>query len=200
MTQSQESLSSPSTPRPKRSRRKRIALFAGLGLGLVAIPALAMAASGGHPGHHGHLSHHSGEAPTVQQVRAHMDAVADMAFSDVTTRQRSEIDGVLDDLAPKALKMRAEGKGLHEELRDQLRADEIDRADVEALRQDMLHLVDQASKDALDGVVGILEVLSPEQRRALLDKSQARHEQMRARHEELTTHPASPPTGLRGRR
>ena len=52
---------------------------------------------------------------------------------------------------------------------------QIDRAAIERLRQDGLALADEASKIAIDGVADVGDVLTPEQRKDLIDLGRRLH-------------------------
>jgi hypothetical protein len=166
---------------PSKGRWNKVLLWGGLVAGIVSVPVVGMAAMPHiHPGPAGHH-----RAETAKELRAHLGKAADFAFCTEDSRgpclvtvdaaQRERIDTVLDGVAPKMFAHRGEARGLHDEMRDQLSAEQIDRGDVEEVRRDGLDLADRASKDILDAIVDIAEVLTPEQRRQIAERAEGRH-------------------------
>ena len=134
---------------------KRQLLFAGA---LVLVPIVAIAGSGLH--RHG-------------DPRAHVEEVLDDV--DATDAQRQAIAPLVDRATASAHEIHLQGEELHDELHALLIADTIDRAAVESLRKEAVALVDQASREMVDAMTGMAEVLTPEQRREIAREAESWH-------------------------
>jgi Spy/CpxP family protein refolding chaperone len=64
----------------------------------------------------------------------------------------------------------------HKQLHEILSADVIDRARLEAVRTDQIRLADQASQRIVQGIADAAEVLTPEQRAALVARLERHHD------------------------
>lgn len=136
----------------------------------------ALHGSGGGGGRGGHafgLSMLSDPAAAKQHVAAMSDLVLRgvNATDDQKQKTRQITDRLIDQLGPVAEKHHQ----LHAALVTELAKPQIDRAAIEKLRQDGLALADEASKIALDGVEEIGDVLTPDQRKELIDLGRRLH-------------------------
>lgn len=135
---------------------KRQLLFAGA---LVLVPIVAIAGSGLH-GRHGN-------------PKAHVEEMLDDV--DATDAQRQAIAPLVDRATARAHEIHAQGEELHDELHDLLTADVIDRAALELVRVDAVALVDRASREMVDAMTGMAEVLTPEQRKEIARRAESWH-------------------------
>lgn len=139
---------------------RKIALLA---LVFAGVAGLKVAFAGGpHCGHHG-------GPPTAESVREHLNFVTDRALDhvDATDEQYSSVDAILDQAAPEIAGYASQGQELHGRFASALAADPTNRQALEALRVEGLALADKASTAALDDLVKLASVLSPEQRQKL---------------------------------
>ena len=152
-------------PRPRR-RFKRWILIAALPI-LGGIALLPKAMAWGHHGHH--------KAKSAEELREHMDRRADWVLGrlDASDAQRTQIDAILDETAPKAFALMKEGRELRKGMRTALLAPEVDEQAVQAARADLDALADQGSELFFDTITRVSKVLTPEQR-AQIDEHLAR--------------------------
>ena len=164
------SSSSPSSEGARCSRRggrrrwgRKIGVLAILLLGLAGVRA-AVAGGGGHCGSHG-------GPVTAEAVSEHMSWATDRALDhvDATDDQYKAVDGIVAESAPELAGFAGEGRALKGRMKDALVANPTDRAALESLRVEALALADRASAAALDDVVKLASVLTPEQRQKLAE-------------------------------
>ncbi len=116
---------------------------------------------GGHHGRFSEMSDAEVEAKIermVKHVAIEIDATAEQQEK-ITTL----VTTVAKDLKPVHEQMRAAGKEIH----DLLMADSIDRAALEKVRADRLAEADRISKNLVNAVADVAEVLTAEQRNVL---------------------------------
>ncbi len=160
----------------------------GLLVGAAALAAVAPRASafhgvGGHGfGPHGFGGHGRG-AFAAQMLsdpaaaKEHVAAMSDFVLRSVNAsaeqkqKTRQITDRLIDQLGPLAEKHHQ----LHAAMVAELAKPQIDRAAIEKLRQDGLALADEASKIAIDGLADVGDVLTPEQRKDLIDLGRRLH-------------------------
>jgi Spy/CpxP family protein refolding chaperone len=146
--------------------RRRVGLIA-IAATLVAIAGgtLAFAHSGG--GHHGPMAGNS------EQHLEHMQAM--LTKIGASDAQKSQIEGILkpafDDMKATREAHFAAFKQFHEAMG----APSIDRARLESLRAAQVKSLDEASKRLVTAIGDAAEVLSPEQRAALIQQFEKRH-------------------------
>lgn len=149
------------------------AVFALGGLGLSVAHAQAsaprqcdMAGPDGcrHPG----MEHRDGHHPDMFGPFGH-GRMLDRMLDDVkaTDAQRTQIKQIAEAARQDMQKLHEAGRGLHEQTMQALTAPKVDEAAVESLRQQMLAQHDKASKRALQAMIDISRVLTPEQRATL---------------------------------
>lgn len=139
---------------------RKIAVLAILFAGLAGLGA---AFAGG-----GHCAHRGGPV-TAEGVREHMAWATDRALDrvDATDEQYKAVDGIIDESAPQLAAFAQQGHELKGRFHSALSSDPTDRAALEALRAEGLALADKASAAALDDLVKLASVLTPEQRQEL---------------------------------
>jgi Spy/CpxP family protein refolding chaperone len=100
--------------------------------------------------------------PDPEHIHERAEHVFDSV--DATPRQRTEswrlLEGAIDDLRA----YREEGRALRDRLGSALVAPRIDRAEVRAIRADLVDLFDRATDRGVELLVGIAELFTPEQR------------------------------------
>jgi len=84
-----------------------------------------------------------------------------------TDAQRTQIKQIADATRQDMQKLHEAGRGLHEKSMQVLTAPKVDEAAAESLRQQMLAQHDKVSKRALQAMLDISRVLTPEQRATL---------------------------------
>lgn len=134
--------------------------------GLVACAILAAGIVAGCARHR-----HEGAA-TPGEFQARFDKVTQRALKkvDATEDQKAKIKPIADDLAAALYGFREERRAIRSRLVDALEADRVDPGEVAKIREDALALADRASKKVTEAMVRASAVLSPEQRRKLLER------------------------------
>jgi Spy/CpxP family protein refolding chaperone len=127
----------------------------------------------GFPGgwHGGACGDHGPGADKLGFMVEHVKKVANL---DET--QSAAVDAVLADAGPRLADLRAEGEALREAMHAALAADDVDTREVERLRKDGIDLADRASREGLDALMRVREVLTPEQRATVRDLIERFHE------------------------
>ena len=110
----------------------------------------------GHPGH-------------IERMLDSVNATAD---------QRAQIKQIVQAAAADMQAQRAAARALHEQSRQLFTQPTVDARAAEALRQQMLAQHDQASKRALQTMLDVSRVLTPEQRKLLADRMAQRRSMM----------------------
>jgi periplasmic protein CpxP/Spy len=156
----------------KRQRRRTFfkGLFAGGLIGSLAAASFAVFSQYGGWMHGGCGMRHAMHDPAA--VAERMEFASDWMLSRIgaseeqKTRVRAIVKQAVADLAP----LRSQHLQRRQQLRDALVQPAIDRDAVNRLRQEELQLADQASARIQEAVLAAAEVLTPEQRKALLDR------------------------------
>jgi periplasmic protein CpxP/Spy len=157
-------------PTPNHARRRgehgRIALVMAIGLVLAAGLAFAGYRAQDSFGHHGPFARHS-----PRLIREFIEFRVDRALEQVAAsdEQKRQVQSIL----ARGFDEHASAFETHEALRQQvhelLTAETIDHAAVEALRAEQVQRIDAVSRQLKDAVVEIAELLTPEQRRRLVE-------------------------------
>jgi protein CpxP len=170
-----------STDGAKPNRRRRI-LYALLGasalITLVAARPIAAAIQGvGHfhrswGGHWGHR----GIGP--EAAREHVQIATKWALRDIdaTEEQQDRVNkivaGAIDDLFGLKQRHQQNRQAFHE----QLGGASVDRAALEQIRKSEMALADEASKRLVQALADVSDVLTPEQRQALMERVHRHHQ------------------------
>ncbi len=139
-------------------------------LGLVPVLALTAVAApfamaGGFGGWGGPGCHGPGDAASKMRMAAdHIGPVVGLSDG-----QKVKVDALIGDVAPTFDIHREEGTDLRLALANELAADTVNRDEVERLRGDAIQLADRASRDAIDAMLRLHEVLTPDQRAKVRD-------------------------------
>ena len=142
-------------------------LVGALGLAVVVGLSIPVAFAARGPGGFGHGCD---EGPaTAEEAREHAGWFTEKALDrvDATDDQRASIEATLDGAVPTLFALKGEGRDLKDDMHDALLADQVDAAQVEALRAEAVQLADRASRQVADTVLKIASVLTAEQRAEL---------------------------------
>jgi hypothetical protein len=142
----------------------RIKRWLGLGVLLTGAVAAAAACGRGHHFGHGELSE--------EQMREKIERGAGRVLShvDATDQQVSQVNQVLSALVPDLVSLRQERKALTQELQIALRKQEVNPAELEALRLKGLALADKASARGVQALADVAAKLEPAQRAKLISE------------------------------
>jgi periplasmic protein CpxP/Spy len=150
----------PTTPRRSWKRRGLVAL--GITAALAGAVGIAWAAGVG-PGAFGHGFCTPGMARDFAEFRIHKV----LQKVDASPAQEQQIMAIVDGLFAKHQAMAAAHRELHQRLLAALTGPAVDRAAIEAVRQEAVTRIDQASKDLATALGDVAEVLTPAQRQQL---------------------------------
>ena len=131
----------------------------------------------GFGGHGGHGAFAAQILSDPAAAKEHVATMSDFVLRSVSAtddqkqKTRQITDRLVDQLAPLVEKHR----DLHAAMVAELAKPEIDRAAIEKLRQNAMALADEASKVAVAGVADIGDVLTPDQRKELIDLGRRLH-------------------------
>ena len=150
-------------------RRTALIVIPVFGLALLGAAAATAAVRGGHgkPFCHG---------MNKDAHKAHMEFVVNRMLTkvDATDEQKEEIDGILDGAFEEFEAKRADHEAKHEELREILTAETIDREALEAMRVEAVEHFEEGSLAFTDVIVEVSEVLTAEQREQLAEMIEER--------------------------
>lgn len=90
---------------------------------------------------------------------------------DASDEQRAEIQAIIKDAREDIQALTADTEVYRDQFKGLLAADEIDRAEFEILRQTMLETGDAVSARAMEALLDVAELLTPEQRAELLERA-----------------------------
>lgn len=137
-----------------------------LALGAIVLPA-SMAFGGG--GWHGRCGHGS-PADKLPMVADHIKSVAGLDDA-----QAAALDAIVADVTPRLTALRTEGEEIRSALHAALAVDDVDTREVERLRKDAIDLADRASREGIDAMLRVRELLTPEQRATVRDMIERFH-------------------------
>ena len=166
---SEQDRSNPSSPgavrnSPRRARRWIIASSV-IGAGALLAGAMALGHARGGDRHHGW-----GGPMNADSFAHHIEHGAKFILSEVdaTAEQKQKVTAILQSAATDVHSLADQHLAVRKQLHEVLSAETIDRTRLEAVRADGLRLADEASKRIVLGVADAAEVLTPEQRTALM--------------------------------
>lgn len=124
--------------------------------------------------HHGKGS---AEFATPEDMAAHVDRMLQHVYIeiDATDDQKARLDPIFRQAATELLPLRGQFHDGHGQLFALLGADEIDRAAIEAIRVRHVQMADQASLTLTRFVADAAQVLTPAQRKVLLERIAQHH-------------------------
>jgi Spy/CpxP family protein refolding chaperone len=174
MTEQNGSISPASeTPQRGKRRSRRGWIIAGTVTGVLALAAAAATAEYVHGNGWYHGGRMSAEAFS-QHIEDHVKQV--LSGVDATPEQEAQVTSILQSAATDLRAMKEQHVAAHEELHAILSAPTIDRARLETVRADQLLLADEASQRIVESIADAAEVLTLEQRTALIARMERRHE------------------------
>ena len=94
---------------------------------------------------------------------------------DATEAQHEEVKAILGNSIDTLLPIAQNHRDYREELRAELTKPAIDRAALENIRESGVGLMDEVSREMIDTVAAVAEVLTPEQRQELLEMAERFH-------------------------
>jgi len=158
-----------STTTTKTTRCRRRGRLIATGLGLVALAAAGIAwAAGVTPAAVGRRFGHGAHARDFVEFRIHRELTA-VGASDA---QEQQILAMVDTLFARHQAHQALHQEMHARVQAALTADTVDRAALEAVRADALRRLDDGSRELVQAIADMAEVLTPAQRQALAARHQ----------------------------
>ena len=150
----------------RRGLAHRLFFFALIVAGVVAV---TVSGCGRH-----HRWDHKDFTPAEMQEHMEKRAERVMKMVDATPEQREKIKAVLDGFSAEMVKFRDERKALKDRFKAAVEADALDEAELSAIRTATKELVVKATDRAMEVVFEISKVLTPEQRKKLIDSWEKR--------------------------
>jgi protein CpxP len=98
-----------------------------------------------------------------------------LAGVDATAEQRTQVTNILQAAAHDVIALREQHVAVHAKLKEILSSPQIDRAQLETLRQQQMQMADSASQRLSAALADAAEVLSAEQRKQLFANLEKRH-------------------------
>jgi periplasmic protein CpxP/Spy len=159
MTESQ----TPATPIKRRPWIAAIAATATLFIAGIAVVAA----------HGTGWNHDWSDEQVAEHIQKHVDQM--LAGVNATPEQRTQVTTILQSAAHDILAMRDQHMAAHAQFKQILSSAQIDRAQLETLRQQQVQALDSASQRLTAAMADAAEVLGPEQRKQLFDNIEKRH-------------------------
>ena len=88
---------------------------------------------------------------------------------DTTDEQQSQINAILEELPPTLARFQTQRKDLMNRFVEAVEADQVSTEDFAEIRTATLNLTEEATGLTIDATVRVLEILTPEQRKKLLE-------------------------------
>ena len=158
----------------RRAMRRGI-LFGALGAGalaaLFAARPIAAAVQGGGWHGHGRWGHHR---MNPEAAKEHVQLAAKWALRsvDATEEQQEKVGKIVTATVEDLSALHARHRANRDAFVGGLTGTSVDRAGLEEIRKTELALADEASKKLVQALGDVAEVLTPEQRQALLEHAQ----------------------------
>jgi protein CpxP len=153
-----------------------VALFAARPIAAAIQDGGAAHRFGGHFG--GRMSRWGGHGPAnPQSVKEHAGMATKWVLRDIDASDEQQervttiVSGAIDDL----FRLKEKHQGNRQAFAAQLGAASLDRAALEEIRKSEIALADEASKRLVQALVDASEVLTPEQRQALVERVHRLH-------------------------
>ena len=159
--------------------RKKFGFF---GLTIMAVVlaggvALATGAVGkpGFMGGHGHWGHHSTLTEEDMKDFGELFIKRFSRHAGATEEQKAALQKELDTAIPKIRELQQRKTAVHDSVIAALAEDQVDRAKLERARAEAAQLAADASTLILDTTMAVTNILTPEQRKALVERVKKRH-------------------------
>jgi protein CpxP len=154
-----------------------LAVTVGLAVSATALLATPSARAGGWFGHHrgaGHGGHgFGGDRHGPEHIRLALEWM--LSRVDATDEQIEAIAAISESAMSDIHGLREQHHAQREALVAALGADEVDREGLEQLRAEGIGMAEEASTRLLTAVADAADVLTPEQRRALIEAHESFH-------------------------
>jgi Spy/CpxP family protein refolding chaperone len=118
-------------------------------------------------------NHDWSDEQVAEHIQEHVNQMLD--GTDATPEQRAQVTTILQSAAHDVLAIHEQHAAVHAKLKQILSAPQIDRAQIETLRQQQVQALDSASQRLSAALADAAEVLSPEQRKQLFENIEKRH-------------------------
>lgn len=154
--------------RPLFKRLAALALVVGVAV-TVGVTAIAHTVGGG--------GWHHGRAMTAADMDAHLDAMLQHIYSeiDVTDAQKAQIDPLVRQAVAECAPLHERFGAAHDDLLALFAAERVDREAIERVRSENMRLADEATQRVARLVGDVADVLTPEQRKALVARITQMH-------------------------
>jgi len=148
-----------------RNLHKRAAIAVLLG-GIVVTAGVVAFAQGHNAG-----GWHHGSAMTPENHAAHVDQMLQHAYIEIgaTDAQKAQLDPIVKQAANDLMPLRTLFRDSHEQLKALYAQDRIDRIAIENIRADNMRAADQASQRITQLFFDVGDVLTPAQRKTLVE-------------------------------
>ena len=160
----------------KRTEKKRERGHGRLILGVLVFAAGALVVAGALSGwtRHSrdrHYRNHSFAAQTPEEIRERMTKGLQWFLNglDTNDEQQRQINAILEELPPTLARFQTQRKNLMNRFVEAVEADQVSTEDFAEIRTATLNLTEEATGLTIDATVRVLEVLTPEQRKKLLE-------------------------------
>jgi Spy/CpxP family protein refolding chaperone len=140
---------------------------------IAAVAALFTAGIAVVAAHGSGWNHDWSDEQVAEHIQEHVNKMLD--GTDATPGQRAQVTTILQSAAHDVLAMRDQHVAAHAKFKQILSAEQIDRAQLETLRQQQIQALDSASQRLSAALADAAEVLSPEQRKQLFANIEKRH-------------------------
>jgi len=165
---------------------KKTVLYTLLGSGVLAVALVGVAArpiaaaiqgAGGLGGFHHGWGHHGFQAMSPEAAKEHIQVAAKWALRDVdaSDEQQEKIGAIAAGAVDDLFRLRQRHLDNRQAFHAQLGGGSVDRAALEEIRKSEMALADEASKRLVRALADMADVLTPEQRQALMEKHGRRH-------------------------
>ena len=118
-----------------------------------------------------HYRSHGFAAQTPEEIREKMTKGLQWFLSglDTTDEQQRQINAILEELPPTLARFQTQRKNLMNRFVEAVEADQVSTEDFAEIRTATMNLTEEATGLTIDATVRVLEVLTPEQRKKLLE-------------------------------
>ena len=172
------------TTKARPSRLRRGLLYGLLGAGGLAALVVMLAArpimasiqdgAGFHRSWHGGWGHH---AMNPEAAKEHLQIASKWALRgiDASPAQQDQVNKILGGAVDDLFALRQKHQTNREAFASQLTGPTVDRAALEEIRKSEIALADDASKRLVQALADVADVLTPEQRQALIERVHQHH-------------------------
>jgi len=148
---------------------------------LVAVAARPIAAAiqgGGLAGFHHGFGHGGFHAMSPEAAKEHLQVATKWALRDIdaSEEQQDRVNAIAAGAVDDLFRLRQKHQANREAFHAQLGGASVDRAALEEVRKSEMALADEASKRLVRALADVADVLTPEQRQALMERFHRQHE------------------------